>query len=60
MVLVIVFGIILGSSNTIGTIISEISDALEYDKIYGSLFGALFIVGGCIGCGVFGAIVEKH
>jgi len=60
MILVVVFGIVLGSSNTIGTIISEISDALNYDKIYGSLFGALFILGWYIGCGVFGAVVEKY
>ena len=60
LLLVVVFGIVLGSSNTIGTIISEIADALKYEDIYGSVFGALFIVGGCIGCGVFGAVVEKH
>ena len=59
-ILVTLFGLMLGASNTIGTIISEITDALGYDEIYGSLLGALFIVGGCIGCGIFGAIVEKH
>ena len=60
MILTLLFGQMLGANNTVGTVIGEIAPALGYDDIYSSLFGALFIIGGCIGCGVFGTIVEKH
>lgn len=60
MVLALLFGQMLGASNTVGTIIGEVAPDLGYDAVYASVFGALFIVGGSIGCAVFGVVVEKY
>ena len=60
MILVLLFGQMLGTSNTVGTIIGEVAPDLGYSANYASVFGALFIVGGSIGCAAFGVVVEKH
>jgi len=52
------FGLILGVMNTYGTIIGIISSDLGYTEANASLFGAVFIVGGIFGSGVFGGLVE--
>ena len=56
--LVITFGIVLGIMTTYGTIIGIICAEYGYTDDQASLFGAVFIVGGIIGSGVFGGIVE--
>lgn len=56
--LVIVFGLILGLMNTYGTIMGIMATQLEYTAANSSTFGAVFIVGGLVGSGVFGGIVE--
>jgi len=56
--LLISFGILNGTMNTLGTIIGIIAGNYGYSTSDASLFGATFIVGGFIGSGVFGTIVE--
>lgn len=56
--LVIVFGLILGLMNTYGTIMGIVATQLGYTEADSSNFGAVFIVGGLVGSGVFGGIVE--
>ena len=58
LVLLVVFGGVLGVFNTLGTVISEIGNAYEYTTDDFSMFGALFIVGGVIGSFVFGVYVD--
>jgi len=54
----LVFGLVMGVMNTYGTIMGIIADTYGYTPGNISLFGAIFIVGGIIGSGVFGGIVE--
>ena len=56
--LVVVFGLILGLMNTYGTIMGIVATQLGYSAANSSNFGAVFIVGGLVGSGVFGGIVE--
>lgn len=56
--LIIVFGFILGIMNTYGTTIGIITDHYGYSLDAASLFGAVFIFGGILGSGIFGGIVE--
>jgi len=58
--LTIVFGLVLGIMNTYGTAIGIICNQLNYSEDNASLFGAVFIVGGIVGSGVFGGIVEVY
>ena len=55
--LVFVFGIIIGLMDTLGTIIGILTAALEYGPGETSMFGAVWIIGGIIGCLAFGVIV---
>ena len=59
-ILVVNFGIILGIMNTYGTIIGIITFNYGYSEGNTSLFGAIFILGGIVGSGVFGGIVEVY
>mmetsp|Transcript_21902 Transcript_21902/g.34020 ORF Transcript_21902/g.34020 Transcript_21902/m.34020 type:complete len:231 (+) Transcript_21902:805-1497(+) len=54
-----VFGLIQGSFNTFGTIVGYLGDSFGYTTDQSSLFGALFIVGGIVGCVVFSIWLEK-
>jgi Na+/melibiose symporter-like transporter len=56
--LMFVFGMLLGIMNTLATATGIIGAQYGYTDDQASLFGALFIVGGIIGSGVAGAIVE--
>ena len=56
--LVCVFGVLLGVMNTLGTIIGIICAQYDFTDSQASLFGAVFIVGGILGSGVAGTIVE--
>ena len=56
--LVIVFGLILGLMNTYGTVMGIMAAQLGYSSGDSSTFGAVFILGGLVGSGVFGGIVE--
>jgi len=58
LLLTIVFGIILGIMNTYGTLVGIIANEYEFSTNAAALFGATFIIGGLIGSGVFGGIVE--
>ena len=58
MILVVIFGLILGVMNTLGTIIGIITNQYGYTEANASLFGAIFIFGGIIGSGVYGGFVE--
>lgn len=58
--LTVVFGLVLGIMTTYGTIIGIITSEYGYSDDNASLFGAVFIVGGIIGSGVFGTIVEIY
>lgn len=55
-----VFGIILGLMNTYGTMMGIMADGYGYTPDQISLFGAILIVGGIIGSGVIGGIVEVY
>ena len=57
-VLMICFGFIQGTFNTLGTIVGEATAKYDYTNDNASLFGALFIVGGIIGSACFGIYVE--
>ena len=57
--LIVIFGSITGTFNTLGTIIGELSNFYRYTDNDSSLFGALFIVGGIVGSAIFGIAVEK-
>jgi len=56
--LLIVFGMLNGALNTLGTIIGIIAGNYGYSTGNSSLFGAMFITGGFIGSGIFGGIVQ--
>jgi len=56
--LIVTFGIIFGTVNTLGTIIGIIVNKFGYSDDNASLFGAVFIIGGIIGSGILGAFVE--
>ena len=58
LLLIIVFGLVMGMMNTYGTIIGILTAALGYGPTAASAFGATFIIGGIIGSAVFGVIVE--
>lgn len=60
MKLTIVFGLVLGIMNTYGTAIGIICAQYNFTEDNASLFGAVFIVGGIVGSGVFGGIVEVY
>jgi len=55
----VIFGSILGTFNTLGTITGEVAPFYRYSDVDSSLFGALFIVGGIVGSAIFGIAVEK-
>lgn len=44
--------------NTLGTVVGEFCPYFNFGSEAASLFGALFIISGIIGCGVFGAFIE--
>lgn len=56
--LIVTFGILFGTINTYGTIIGIITNKFGYSDDNASLFGAVFIIGGLIGCAILGAFVE--
>lgn len=58
--LTVVFGLVLGIMNTYGTAIGIVCAQYGYSEDNASLFGAVFIVGGIVGSGVFGGIVEVY
>jgi len=49
----------VGTFNTLGTIIGIVSPNSHYSDSTSSTFGALFIVGGIVGCALFGILAEK-
>jgi FLVCR family feline leukemia virus subgroup C receptor-related protein len=59
LVLMLAFGQIQGTFNTLGTIVGEATAKYGFSNDDASLFGALFIVGGIIGSVVFGIYVEN-
>lgn len=59
MYLLVAFGQIQGVFNTLGTVLGLISANYGYTVDEGSNFGAMFIVGGIIGCIPFGVWVES-
>jgi len=59
LVLMLAFGQVLGIFNTLGTIIGQISNDCGYTVEQGSNFGALFVVGGILGCIPFTIWIEK-
>ena len=56
--LIVTFGIIFGTVNTYGTIVGILANKFGYSDDSASLFGAVFIIGGIIGSGIFGGYVE--
>ena len=56
--LALTFGIVFGTVNTYGTIVGIIADNMGYEDSNASVFGAVFIVGGIIGSGILGGVVE--
>lgn len=52
------FGQIQGVFNTLGTVLGLISTDYGYTVDDGSNFGAMFIVGGIVGCVPFGIYCE--
>lgn len=59
MVLTIFYGLVQSIQNTLGTIVAEVIEAFDYNSDDSSILGAVFIVGGVVGCVVFGIILEK-
>ena len=59
LVLLLIFGLIQGVFNTLGTIINEATAQYGFTSDDASVFGALFIIGGIIGSVCFGIYVES-
>ena len=59
LILVVVFGLVQGSFNTFGTLVSYLADAYGYNSVDSSIFGAMFVVGGIFGSAVIGVYVAK-
>ncbi len=58
MKLVVTFGIVFGTVNTLGTVVGILTNEFGFTDANASLFGAVFIIGGIVGSAVFGAYVE--
>ena len=58
MKLVVTFGIIFGTVNTLGTVVGIMTNEFGFTDSNASVFGAVFIIAGIIGSGIFGAFVE--
>lgn len=56
--LIVTFGIVFGTVNTLGTVVGIMTNEFGFSDADASVFGAVFIIGGIIGSGVFGTYVE--
>ena len=59
LILMMTYGQIVGIFNTMGTILGEIAPAYGYSVNESANLGAMFIVGGVIGCIPIGVYVGK-